>query len=182
MWNYRHYRNYISTYHLISIKFLIQNGNNDRIFLARLRRAIPLLFLERICICIINTKTESALAINTLKDLVCCDVPTSNSEWSQHFLQNIQDILFNFDNKGGRWGWIPCSLLAPRLVITNVLYSDLQICRNMNIDYELVGFYQSHMYGACFNQDIMESLVEYQINNPDAVVLIYGLQPFSKFI
>jgi hypothetical protein len=44
----------------------------------------------------------------------------------------------------------------------------------MNIDYELVGFYQAHPFGACFDQDVFESLVDYQITNPEAVVLIYG--------
>jgi len=45
--------------------------------------------------------------------------------------------------------------------------------RNMNIDYELVGFYQAHLFGACFNHDVFGSMVDYQFNNPDAVVLIY---------
>jgi translation initiation factor 3 subunit H len=45
--------------------------------------------------------------------------------------------------------------------------------RNMNIDYELVGFYQAHLFGACFNHDVFLSMVDYQLNNPDAVVLIY---------
>ncbi|CAJ0574378.1 unnamed protein product, partial [Mesorhabditis spiculigera] len=45
--------------------------------------------------------------------------------------------------------------------------------RNMNIDYELVGFYQVHPFGACFNQDLVDSLNEYQTSFKDGVVLIY---------
>ncbi|MFH4982812.1 hypothetical protein AB6A40_009521 [Gnathostoma spinigerum] len=45
--------------------------------------------------------------------------------------------------------------------------------RNMNIDYELVGFYQAHPFGACFAQEMIDSLVDYQANVHDAVVLIY---------
>jgi hypothetical protein len=45
----------------------------------------------------------------------------------------------------------------------------------MNIDYELVGFYQAHPFGACFNHDMLESLVDYQMSqNGNGVVLIYG--------
>uniref|UniRef100_A0A0N5ADG0 Eukaryotic translation initiation factor 3 subunit H n=1 Tax=Syphacia muris TaxID=451379 RepID=A0A0N5ADG0_9BILA len=45
--------------------------------------------------------------------------------------------------------------------------------RNMNIDYELVGFYQAHPFGACFAQEMVDSLVDYQASVQDAVVLIY---------
>lgn len=45
----------------------------------------------------------------------------------------------------------------------------------MNIDYELVGFYQAHPFGACFAQEMVDSLVDYQASVQDAVVLIYGL-------
>ncbi|KAK0426690.1 hypothetical protein QR680_009847 [Steinernema hermaphroditum] len=45
--------------------------------------------------------------------------------------------------------------------------------RNMNIDYELVGFYQAHPFGACFAQEVVESLFEYQRSFQDGVVLIY---------
>uniref|UniRef100_A0A915DMQ1 JAB1/MPN/MOV34 metalloenzyme domain-containing protein n=1 Tax=Ditylenchus dipsaci TaxID=166011 RepID=A0A915DMQ1_9BILA len=45
--------------------------------------------------------------------------------------------------------------------------------RNMNIDYELVGFYQAHLYGACYTHDMLESLVDYQTNIHDGVVIIY---------
>ncbi|KAI1715937.1 JAB1/Mov34/MPN/PAD-1 ubiquitin protease domain-containing protein [Ditylenchus destructor] len=45
--------------------------------------------------------------------------------------------------------------------------------RNMNIDYELVGFYQAHLYGACYTQDMIESLVDYQANTHDGVVIVY---------
>lgn len=46
--------------------------------------------------------------------------------------------------------------------------------RSMNIDYELVGFYQAHLYGACFTHDMLDSLVDYQSYIQDGVVLIYG--------
>lgn len=45
--------------------------------------------------------------------------------------------------------------------------------RNMNIDYELVGFYQAHPFGACFSQDLVDSMYDYQSNGPDGVVIIY---------
>ncbi|VDK29303.1 unnamed protein product [Gongylonema pulchrum] len=45
--------------------------------------------------------------------------------------------------------------------------------RNMNIDYELVGFYQAHPFGACFAQEMIDSLIDYQASVPDGVVLIY---------
>lgn len=44
----------------------------------------------------------------------------------------------------------------------------------MNIDYELVGFYQAHLYGACFTHDMLDSLVDYQSYIQDGVVLVYG--------
>ncbi|GMT31058.1 hypothetical protein PFISCL1PPCAC_22355, partial [Pristionchus fissidentatus] len=60
--------------------------------------------------------------------------------------------------------------------------------RNMNIDYELVGFYQAHPFGACFNQEMAESLFDYQSSVNDGVVLIYdpvktrqGQLSFSAF-
>jgi hypothetical protein len=46
--------------------------------------------------------------------------------------------------------------------------------RTMNIDYETVGFYQAHLYGAFFTQEMVESLVEYQSDNNDSVVIVYG--------
>uniref|UniRef100_A0AAF5RWV8 Eukaryotic translation initiation factor 3 subunit H n=1 Tax=Wuchereria bancrofti TaxID=6293 RepID=A0AAF5RWV8_WUCBA len=45
--------------------------------------------------------------------------------------------------------------------------------RDMNIDYELVGFYQAHPFGACFAQETIDSLIDYQASVPDGVVLIY---------
>lgn len=48
----------------------------------------------------------------------------------------------------------------------------------MNIDYEVVGFYQAHSFGACFTQDMLESLVDYQANLSEAIVLVYD--PVSK--
>lgn len=48
------------------------------------------------------------------------------------------------------------------------------VLRNMNIDYELVGFYQAHPFGACFAQEMVDSLVDYQASVQDGVVLIYG--------
>jgi translation initiation factor 3 subunit H len=45
--------------------------------------------------------------------------------------------------------------------------------RQMNIDYELVGFYESHAHGACFNKQLVEDMFEYQSTLEDAVVLIY---------
>ncbi|KAI6183265.1 Eukaryotic translation initiation factor 3 subunit H [Aphelenchoides bicaudatus] len=45
--------------------------------------------------------------------------------------------------------------------------------RQMNIDYELVGFYQAHMFGACFTQDMLESLADYQASLSEAIVLVY---------
>lgn len=49
----------------------------------------------------------------------------------------------------------------------------------MNIDYELVGFYQAHPFGACFNHDMVESLVDYQISNQNGIVLIYGKMEYE---
>uniref|UniRef100_A0A183BJ69 JAB_MPN domain-containing protein n=1 Tax=Globodera pallida TaxID=36090 RepID=A0A183BJ69_GLOPA len=46
--------------------------------------------------------------------------------------------------------------------------------RMMNIDYEQVGFYQAHPFGACFSHEMLESLVDYQMDNPDVVVIVYG--------
>lgn len=48
----------------------------------------------------------------------------------------------------------------------------------MNIDYELVGFYQAHPFGACFSQDLVDSMYDYQSNGPDGVVIIYGEPKF----
>ncbi|TKR59961.1 hypothetical protein L596_029563 [Steinernema carpocapsae] len=45
--------------------------------------------------------------------------------------------------------------------------------RNMNIDYELVGFYQAHAFGSCFTYDLVESLFDYQVHAQDGVALIY---------
>ncbi|CAI5438580.1 unnamed protein product [Caenorhabditis angaria] len=45
--------------------------------------------------------------------------------------------------------------------------------RTMNIDYEIVGFYQSHQFGACFSQDLVESMFDYQSMGPENVVIIY---------
>jgi translation initiation factor 3 subunit H len=43
----------------------------------------------------------------------------------------------------------------------------------MNIDYELVGFYQAHLFGACYTQEMLESLADYQASLSEAVVLVY---------
>jgi len=45
--------------------------------------------------------------------------------------------------------------------------------RQMNVDYELVGFYQAHLFGACFTQEMLESLADYQASLSEAIVLIY---------
>ncbi|KAI6232593.1 Eukaryotic translation initiation factor 3 subunit H [Aphelenchoides fujianensis] len=45
--------------------------------------------------------------------------------------------------------------------------------RQMNIDYEVVGFYQAHLFGACFTEDMIISLAEYQANLSESVVLVY---------
>ncbi|KAE9553356.1 hypothetical protein FO519_003419 [Halicephalobus sp. NKZ332] len=45
--------------------------------------------------------------------------------------------------------------------------------RDMNIDYELVGFYQAHNFGACFTQEVIDSLVDYQTIFQDGVVIVY---------
>uniref|UniRef100_A0A7E4ZZW6 Eukaryotic translation initiation factor 3 subunit H n=1 Tax=Panagrellus redivivus TaxID=6233 RepID=A0A7E4ZZW6_PANRE len=45
--------------------------------------------------------------------------------------------------------------------------------RDMNIDYELVGFYQAHKFGACFTQEVIDSLVDYQTIFQDGVVIVY---------
>ncbi|CAB3407482.1 unnamed protein product [Caenorhabditis bovis] len=45
--------------------------------------------------------------------------------------------------------------------------------RTMNIDYEIVGFYQSHQFGACFTQDLVESMFDYQSMGPENVVIVY---------
>jgi len=55
----------------------------------------------------------------------------------------------------------------------NEIIDMLKRFRNMNIDYENVGFYQTHPFGACFNQEVIESLYDYQMTNPEAVILIY---------
>ncbi|KAL3106825.1 hypothetical protein niasHT_016180 [Heterodera trifolii] len=43
----------------------------------------------------------------------------------------------------------------------------------MNIDYESVGFYQAHLFGACFSHELLGSLVDYQSDISDAVVIVY---------
>ncbi|CAD6186385.1 unnamed protein product [Caenorhabditis auriculariae] len=45
--------------------------------------------------------------------------------------------------------------------------------RNMNIDYEIVGFYQAHPFGACFTQELVDSMFDYQSNGPEDVVIVY---------
>ncbi|KAL3114584.1 hypothetical protein niasHT_014391 [Heterodera trifolii] len=45
--------------------------------------------------------------------------------------------------------------------------------RMMNIDYESVGFYQAHPFGACFSHELLGSLVDYQSDISDAVVIVY---------
>ncbi|KAI6181588.1 Eukaryotic translation initiation factor 3 subunit H [Aphelenchoides besseyi] len=45
--------------------------------------------------------------------------------------------------------------------------------RQMNIDYEVVGFYQAHLFGACYTEDMIISLAEYQANLTESVVLVY---------
>ena len=51
--------------------------------------------------------------------------------------------------------------------------------RQMNIDYEMVGFYQAHPFGACFTQELVESMYDYQCSFQDGVVLIYGEDDIS---
>uniref|UniRef100_A0AC35U0P2 MPN domain-containing protein n=1 Tax=Rhabditophanes sp. KR3021 TaxID=114890 RepID=A0AC35U0P2_9BILA len=45
--------------------------------------------------------------------------------------------------------------------------------RNMNMDYELVGFYESQPFGACFTQEMIESLANVQAQVQDGVALVY---------
>jgi len=45
--------------------------------------------------------------------------------------------------------------------------------RQMNVDYEMVGFYQAHPFGACFSQDLFDSMFDYQSAFQDGIVLIY---------
>uniref|UniRef100_A0A0N4ZFD6 MPN domain-containing protein n=1 Tax=Parastrongyloides trichosuri TaxID=131310 RepID=A0A0N4ZFD6_PARTI len=55
----------------------------------------------------------------------------------------------------------------------NEVIDTLKKFRQMNMDYELVGFYQSQPFGACFTQEMVESLAEVQSHVQDGVVLIY---------
>jgi len=45
--------------------------------------------------------------------------------------------------------------------------------RNVNVDYLLVGFYQSAPFGSCFNDTFVESLFDYQSIVEDSICLIY---------
>ncbi|CAD5207071.1 unnamed protein product [Bursaphelenchus okinawaensis] len=55
----------------------------------------------------------------------------------------------------------------------NEIMDMLRRFRRMNIDYELVGFYQSHLFGACYSQEMVESLFDYQDSLFDGVILVY---------
>lgn len=55
----------------------------------------------------------------------------------------------------------------------------LRMFRHINVDYLLVGWYQSAPFGASFNETAVESMFEYQTQIEDSVVLIYGT--FSTF-
>ncbi len=46
--------------------------------------------------------------------------------------------------------------------------------RQMNIDYQLLGFYESASFGACFTEHMIESLFDYQSLVEDSVVIVYG--------
>uniref|UniRef100_A0A1I8ABE3 EIF3h_C domain-containing protein n=1 Tax=Steinernema glaseri TaxID=37863 RepID=A0A1I8ABE3_9BILA len=45
--------------------------------------------------------------------------------------------------------------------------------RDLNYDYECVGFYQAVPFGSCYDEDIVSLLVEHQKNIEHAVALIY---------
>jgi len=49
----------------------------------------------------------------------------------------------------------------------------LRMFRHINVDYLLVGWYQSAPFGASFNETAVESMFEYQTQIEDSVVLIY---------
>lgn len=60
--------------------------------------------------------------------------------------------------------------------------------RNMNMDYELLGFYESASFGSAFTKTFLESMLEYQQQLEDSVVLLYdntktaaGLLAFRAF-
>ncbi|CAD5211717.1 unnamed protein product [Bursaphelenchus xylophilus] len=55
----------------------------------------------------------------------------------------------------------------------NEVVDMLRRFRKMNIDYELVGFYQSYLFGACYSQEMVESLFDYQDSLFDSVILVY---------
>lgn len=46
--------------------------------------------------------------------------------------------------------------------------------RTINYDYLLVGFYQSIPFGACFTEAFVESVFDYQSNEKNSIVLVYG--------
>jgi len=49
----------------------------------------------------------------------------------------------------------------------------LKMFRHINVDYLLVGWYQSAAFGASFNETMVESMFDYQSQIEDSIVLIY---------
>lgn len=53
--------------------------------------------------------------------------------------------------------------------------SMLKMFRHINVDYLLLGWYQSAPFGACFNEAFVESMFDYQSLIDDSIVLVYGM-------
>jgi len=51
--------------------------------------------------------------------------------------------------------------------------SMLKMFRHINVDYLLLGWYQSAPFGACFNEAFVESMFDYQNLIDDSIVLVY---------
>lgn len=58
-------------------------------------------------------------------------------------------------------------------VLANHQEEMLKKFRSVNIDYLLVGFYQTAPFGAPFNETMVESMFDYQSNIEDSVVITY---------
>lgn len=65
-------------------------------------------------------------------------------------------------------------VLRSVIIVDNYQTEMLRKFRNVNIDYLLVGFYQSTQFGSCFNDTFVESLFDYQSSVEDSIVLVYG--------
>ena len=50
----------------------------------------------------------------------------------------------------------------------------LQYHKSMNIDYELLGFYDSNPYGRGFTHNLIEDMAVYRSDHEASIALIYG--------